>query len=338
MVMTSFLFPAALLVLLAVAFAVSALWTSSRRLAIALAVAVPLAAIGLYAWRGTPAALEPGATTPVAAPANQPDMDAALAQVEARLKADPGDWEGWVVLGQARMERQEYALARAALAQAHALKPDEPAIGVGYAEALMRTDPNHRFPAEAVALLLKAAKANPPNERAVFFLGMDRMQAGEPAQAAKLWETLLPTLDPAAAQALRKQIDIARRQAGEPPLPAVAAAPGLDVTVQMDPSLAKLAVPGEVLYVFARAPGGQGPPVAVKQFVPQVWPVAVTLTDADSPMPAAKLSQAGRVEVVARLSRSGDAMGASGDLESEPVVASLADHAPVALLLARVRP
>jgi cytochrome c-type biogenesis protein CcmH len=339
MVMTGFLLPAALLVLLAVAFAVSMLWAKSRGLALALALGLPLAAAGLYAWRGTPAALAPGATTP-AADVRHPgvDIDAALQEVEARVAADPSDWEGWVVLGQARMQRGDYDAARDALANAHKLVPDDDAIGVGYAEALMRTDPNHRFPAEAVALLLRAAKANPPNERAVFFLGMDRMQAGHPDQAAELWETLLPGLDPAAAAALRKQIDIARQQAGKPPLPAAVAGPGLAITVGIDPSLAKAAADGGVLFVFARAPGGGGPPLAAKRITPTAWPVELTLTDADSPMPAARLSSAERVEIVARLSRSGDAAGASGDLESAPVEAALADGKPLMVLLARVRP
>ena len=48
--MSGFLLPAALLVLLAVAFAVSALWQKSRGLALAIAVVLPLAVVGLYAF------------------------------------------------------------------------------------------------------------------------------------------------------------------------------------------------------------------------------------------------------------------------------------------------
>ena len=46
-----------------------------------------------------------------------------------------------------------------------------------------------------------------------------------------------------------------------------------------------------------------------------------TLDDNDSPMPTMKLSQAGAVEVVARVSRTGGANRAAGDLESAPLAA-----------------
>jgi cytochrome c-type biogenesis protein CcmH len=336
--MSGFILPAALLVLLGLAFAVSALWARSRPLALALAIGVPLAA-GLYAWHRAPAPSATTTTATAAAPgAPQVDMDAALREVEARLARNPADLEGWVVLGQARMARKEYAAARTALAKAHALAPDNTAIGVGYAEALMRTDPNGRFPAEAVALLLRAAKDSPPNERAVYFLGEDRLQAGQPAQAAELWQALLPGMDAASASKLRQRIADARRQAGMPPLPAAGSGPGLAITVRLDPTLAKAAGEGGVLYVFARAPGGGGPPLAVRRITPGTWPVELTLSDADSPLPAATLSGAARVEVAARLSRSGDASPAPGDLESEAVDVAPADGKPVSLLIARVRP
>jgi cytochrome c-type biogenesis protein CcmH len=348
--MSGFLLPAALLVLLAVAFAVSALWQKSRGLAIAIAVALPLVTAGLYAWRGTPAGLDvapaPVAAVPDAAspaPAANPeapaDVDPAqveklIADLEAKLAADPSQWEGWALLGRVRMEQGRFDDARTALAKAHALVPDNDQVGVAYAEALLRASAERRFPPEAVALLEHAARADPPDEKGVFFLGMHRMLSGQPAEAANLWESLLPRLDEKAAAALKPQIAAARAAAGQA---SADAGPAITATITLDPALAAKVKPGAVLYVFARGAAG-GPPVAVERVVPTQWPVQVTLSDADSPMPTAKLSAVAQVVVTARLSMGGDASAVAGDIESKPATVAVAGATPVALRLDQVRP
>jgi cytochrome c-type biogenesis protein CcmH len=148
---------------------------------------------------------------------------------------------------------------------------------------------------------------------------------------------------------LRKQIGAARLAAGLPALPAdaepaaaaaPAAGPGLDIDVAIDPTLAKLAQPGDVLYVFARALDGAGPPFAVKriELAQRQLPMRVRLTDADSPMPAARLSAQPKVLVMARLSKSGDVKPTSGDLEADPVQVATAGKDPVQLVLSRSVP
>jgi len=243
--MSTYLLPIALLVLLAAAFAVSVLWQKSRGLAVALAVVLPLAAAaGLYTWRPAPppavadAPVVAPAESPAPAPApaqapatptdpgavpapNSPEVEKLVADLEAKLQADPNQWQGWALLGRVRMEQGRFADAREALSQAHALVPDNDLVGVAYAEALLRASPDQRFPPEAVALLERAAQANPPDNKAVFFLGMHKMISGQPGEAADLWESMLPRLDPEAAQALKPQITAARAAAAgiAPPKP-----------------------------------------------------------------------------------------------------------------------
>ena len=64
------------------------------------------------------------------------------------------------------------------------------------------------------------------------------------------------------------------------------------------------------------------------------FPLEVTLDDNDSLMPTLRLSQAGTVEISARVSASGDATAAPGDIESAPVTAT--PGTPVAVTLDRV--
>lgn len=338
--MSQFAFFAALMGLLAIAFAVSAIWQKSRGLALALALGLPLASAALYyQLKGEPAALDPSVAT---APASIED---AVEQLQQRLAAEPENLEGIVLLARSYMAMEKFDLARDYYGKAVKLAPEDSDLSVEYAESMLRSSADRSFPPEAVVMLEDAVAKNPENQRALFFLGTSRMQAGNPAEAVAIWETLLPMLDPATAAELRKQIDSARLAAGMAPLPAdetpapVSAPDGLmSVTIQIDPTLAKLAAPGDVLYVFARSPDGGGPPFAAKRIELGTLPLTLQLSDADSPMPAAKLSSQEKVMLMARLSKSGDAKASSGDIEADPIQATVGGKDQISLTLNRQVP
>lgn len=63
--------------------------------------------------------------------------------------------------------------------------------------------------------------------------------------------------------------------------------------------------------------------------------MTVTLDDGDSPMPTRTLSSLDKVQLVARLSRSGNAMRQSDDVESTPVTVQLPTDAQVELVIGR---
>ena len=327
--MGQFTFFAALVVALAVAFAISALWQSARKLAIALALLIPIAAGGLYWYKGQPAALDPANTTP------PKTLDQAVAQLERLTKADPNNFSDQATLARAYMAAEKYQLAREAYARALTLKPDETTLYTEFAEAMLRTSPDHRFPPEGVELLERALNADPQNQRALFFLGLHQRQNGKPAEAVQTWERLLALLDPQTSTELRKQIAAARKDAGMPEAPKEAT---VQVEVRLDPTLAREATAGSVLFVFARSTDGSGPPVAAQRLVPEQFPAQVELGDADSPMPAAKLFSQRKVLLVARLSKTGDARAASGDLEADPVEIEVKPGAKAQLTLSRSVP
>jgi cytochrome c-type biogenesis protein CcmH len=327
--MGQFTFIAVILVCLAVAFAISALWQKARGLAIVLAIALPLAAGGLYWFKGQPAALDPQNTK---APES---MQEAVAQLERLTAADPKNYADMATLARAYMASQQYDKARGAYQRARALDPSDTTLNVEYAEAILRTSPNRQFTPEAAALLNEALAKEPENQRALFFLGLYQRSSGRPAEAVKTWEKLLSLLDARTSTELRKQVAQARQEAGMPAAPAEAT---MHVVVKLDPTLAREFKPGEVLYVFARSVDGAGPPVAAKRLVPEKFPVELELGDADSPMPSAKLFSQQKVLLVARLSNSGDVKAASGDLEADALELSVAPDAKAELILNRSVP
>jgi len=89
----------------------------------------------------------------------------------------------------------------------------------------------------------------------------------------------------------------------------------------MAPGLAGKGSPTDTLFVFAREMNGPPMPVSIVRATRKELPFTFQLDDSTSPMPSRKLSSAGPVVIVARLSKSGQAMPQSGDLEgtSQPV-------------------
>lgn len=341
--MAIFMALASVLVVAVLALALRPLWRGSRGLALGIATVAVASTFALYHLVGTPAALDP---QKLAAPNTLAD---AVTQLEAELARDPKQVEGWRLLGQAYTTEQRFDDARAAYAKAAELSPQDPDVLVEAAQARAMTAPERRFDDAAVALLHRALQAQPQHQRAGWFLGIAQRQAGQHAEAAKTWESLLAQVDAKTAASLRPQIDAARKDAGLPSLPVAtaddAATPAatagntLTVKVQLDPELAsRIRLRGDAsIFVIARAVGGSPMPVAVEKHSVQELPFEATLDDGDSPMPTQKLSGLQEVEVIARMSMSGNATGETGDLESPPVRVRLPASAPVELTIGTTR-
>ncbi len=291
-----------------------------------------VATLGLYRMLGTPAALYPQATQPLES------LEDGVTQLQAALERDPQRADGWALLARSQIELGREQDAAASYLRAVQLAPDEPGLLVEAAQARARVARDHLFDDTALQWLQHARELAPENERALWLLGIVQRQRGQHGEAAKTWETLLPKLEPGAATALREQIGAARAAAGLPPLPDAALplpATALTVSVALDPDFAaRVRLRGDTtVFVIARIPGGPPMPVAVEKHSLQDLPLTVTLDDADSPMPTLKLSALGEVEVLARLSASGDAMRQADDLESAPVRVRLPASGPVEIRL-----
>ncbi|HEY1136941.1 MAG TPA: tetratricopeptide repeat protein [Xanthomonadaceae bacterium] len=307
------------------------LWRDKPRVALILIAALTLGSAALYRVVGTPAALD-------AAAVERPDtIEEAVAQLEKNSDRF-ADHQGWVMLANAYARMGEATKARDAWEKAVSMTPDDADLRAATAEARARAHPQQRFDARAVEHLRHALQRNPKHQRARLFLGVSLRQQGKPGEAAEAWMPLLATTEGDARTTLRGEIDAARADAGLPPLPEDAAAPAkgaLVVKVALDPDFAaRVRLRGDAtVFVIARAPGGPPMPVAVEKHPLSALPLTVTLDDTDGPMPTAKLSALQDVEVIARISDSGNAMRQDGDLESAPQRVRLPSTAPVVLTL-----
>lgn len=316
------------------------LWRESRAITCGAVVLLALAALGVYRLVGTPAAIDAPAVA-----ATPRSMEEAVTQLEAELERNPGSAEGWQLLARSYEMLERRVEARDAYARALQLDPDNADLLVQAAQARLFADPGRKIDPDAVKMLQRALELQPQQQRARWFLGVWQRQEGHPGEAARTWEPLLAEVNAATAKTLRAQIDAARRDAGQPPLPAeepatnvpaaAASANALTVTVSLDPDFAsRVRLRGDAsVFVIARIPGGPPMPVAAEKHPLQDLPMTITLDDGDSPMPTQKLSALKEVEVFARLSSSGEAMRQDGDLDSKPVRVTLPAKGPVELVI-----
>jgi cytochrome c-type biogenesis protein CcmH len=321
--------------LIAFAVVMRPLWRAKPRSAAIIIAGLTLASAGLYQLIGSPIALD-------ASMVKRPDtIEEALSQLERSRDRFP-DHEGWVMLATAYARVGKPEQARDAWEEVLKRAPDDANFLAAAAEARAQVHPQRRFDAKAVEYLRHALKNTPEHQRARFFLGIALRQQNKPAEAAAVWQPLLATVDAANADTLRAEIDAARVDAGlpalKPPAASVTDAPaanGLVVEVALDPAFAaRVRLRGDAtVFVIARAPNGPPMPVAVEKHTLADLPLRVTLDDADGPMPTAKLSALKDVEVIARISESGNAMRQDGDLESKPVRVTLPADKPVKLVL-----
>lgn len=335
--MTMFVVAGAALVVFALGFALYPLWRSRPWLGAGVGLALAGVTAALYLAIGTPAALNP---QQVKAPQT---LAEAVTQLEAELERDPNQIEGWRLLASAYTAEGLSAKARDAYARAVKLAPDNPDLLAEAAEARALAMPDRRFDAEAVAMLQHALQQQPMHQRARWFLGIAQRQAEQPAEAAKTWEPLLAVVDARTAASLLEQINGARLEAGLEPMQAPAktaaaasAGPGITIKVSLAPALAAKLPTNASLFVLARQTSGAPMPVAVEKHAAKDFPIEVRLDDGDSPMPTMKLSQLAEVQVLARISASGNAIPQAGDLASAPTTARVADSGTVEIVVDRV--
>lgn len=328
--MTAFVIAASLIVLLVLGYVLRPLWRDKPVAGAGVLVSLALVTALLYTLVGTPNAVDPAQRR---APETLAD---AVAQLEAELERNPDQVEGWRLLANAYTAAGRTPDARAALARALTLAPDDADLLTQAAEARALASPDRRFDAEAVAMLRRALAQQPMHQRGRWFLGIAQRQANQPAEAAKTWEPLLAIVDASTSASLREQINAARGDAGQAPLaPAAAVAPvALTVSISLDPALAMRMSKDAVVFVIARRPGGPPMPVAARKLAASSLPQVITLDDRDSLMPTSKLSQLASVEITARVSASGDATPAKGDFEAVPVTVKQGQSS--ALLIDRV--
>ena len=299
--------------------------------AIATAIALPITAAGLYFLLGAPGALDPEQTQPQLGRA---DIEAMVDKLAQRLQSQPDDAEGWAMLGRSYRVLGRNEEAALAYAKAEKLVANDSRLLVDYAESLALAHGGN-LQGKPAQLVARALELDPANPLGLMLSGAVAFQREDYAGAIRQWEKVQSRLEPGSeeAHAVGASIAKARELAAAVPPPATApaakapaakaasAAAKVAGTVRLAAELASKAAPTDTVFVFARATTGPGPPLAVMRRQVKDLPLEFSLDDTMAMAPDRKLSGVTEVVVGARISRSGNPMPQSGDLQgvSNPV-------------------
>jgi cytochrome c-type biogenesis protein CcmH len=349
--MNTFLVVAAVMVAIAAAaVAIPLLRDKQSRVAGGLAAIVIIAAsAGLYPlwsnwdWRA-PAESQAAAG---------PDVAAMVAKLERHLRDSPADLEGWLMLGRSYVALNRLDEAIVAYDHAHQLdaKNAEAAMGLGEAMSLKA---GGEITPQASQLFEQALTLEPGNAKALLYGGFAAAARGDRPLARARWQALIDLHPPPQiVQMLNARIaelgpstggaaSLASSATsspgtsapppgmGAPPPSGTSASPGgtntpagglnpaqVTVNISLAPALKTRLITEAALFVFAREPGSQGPPLAVKRLTSSAIGTQVQLSAADSMMPGRVLAKGQRVSVTARVSFGGQPVPSAGDLYGE---------------------
>lgn len=310
-----------------------------RREALLLAIFLPLFAVGIYFFIGTPAALTEHARQTqqeAEAAAALAKVNGLIAQLEKKMQDNPNNPEGWAMLARGYKLLGRWDDAAKALARVGPGLDQDANLLTELAEVLAQK--NHSFAGRASELIAQAQKLAPDNEQVLYLAGAAAFDQKNYAAAEKHWQQLLTKMNPQSEEAqlltagvakAREMQGAALAQANAPEQVASAeektktaaavAKTAVSGRVTLSAALRAQAAPDDTVFIFARAVNGPRMPLAVQRARVADLPLDFHLDDTQAMAPGNKISAAESLRVEVRVSKSGQAMPEAGDLTGSSI-------------------
>lgn len=258
-----------------------------------------------------------------------------LAILERAVQDDPEQVEIWYALAKFYAESRQLEKTQYAYDQLLKLIGEDASILAEYAQVLFFLKGNP-IGSEVTSVAERALQGDPRNVTALGLMGISAFEQGHYAKAIARWQTALSASpDDQGTEAFRAGIERARALMAEEAQSTPVAQ--LVVEVSLDDTLAAQVKPDQLVFVVARAVNGPKMPLAAHRLRVKDLPTTVILNDEMAMQPELKLSLAEKVEVLARVSLSGQPVAQSGDLQGSfsPVKVS-SQEAPISLVINQV--
>jgi cytochrome c-type biogenesis protein CcmH len=304
-----------------------------KALAVILVLLLPLMSVGLYWKVGNLNVFSPeGAMTAMGGAGNIRSSDAIKA-LEDKVEKNPSDGESLLLLARAYGELERYSDAVKAYEKLTKFVGDEAWIWADYADMLAMVH-GQKLAGPPSKLIDKALSLDPNHPKSLALAGSAAMERGDYEAAIRHWSRLLKGLpgDSEDAKMIESGIQQARdfmaqSKGGKMPMleqispaknetqPAAGGSERISGTVTLSPEFKDKVSPSDTLFVLARAVQGPKMPLAIVRKQVKDLPLNFTLDDSLAMMPQMKLSNFSEVVVIARISKSGNAIAESGDLQ-----------------------
>ena len=288
------------------------------------AIIVPVLGLGLYLHFGSSDKVE--LTREFSQPPKS--LEEMVARLERAAAAQPESAEGLYFLGRAYMAQNRPAEAAKVFERAANLAGRQPELLGQWAQAQYFAD-DKKWSDKVQALTDEALKADPKEVTSLGLLGIAAFEDQRYQEAIGYWQRLMNEL-PVGDQsrtALEGGIEKAREQllasGGKvEAAPAAKAQASIRVSVDLADAVKASALPGDSVFIFARAVSGPPAPLAVKRVTVADLPITVELGDVDAMMPQLKLSNFPEVQLMARISRAGQPTAGEWVGRSQPLSSS----------------
>jgi cytochrome c-type biogenesis protein CcmH len=253
-----------------------------------------------------------------------------VGRLARRLEKNPDDLDGWLLLGRSYTQLEQFPMAVRAYQRADRLAGSRNVDALtGLAEALIMAKESD-LDGRAGRLFEQALVLDPNSTKVLFYSAIAAMERNENAVALERFQRLLvgnppPEVRQLIEGAIAKLNGAAPQTAGATKAPAkgavaaTAAVAAVPLKITLDQKLTAQVQQGASLFVLARTPAQRGPPLAAKRLA-ATFPQEVTLLASDAMLAGTGFTVGQQIEIVARVSNGGGAIGRTGDPFGSAVV------------------
>lgn len=311
---------------------VTAVRNPHKVLAISMAVLLPLLSIGLYWKIGNQHALTQPASLATMGGGSGLNLSEATKALEDKVEKNPQDGESLLLLARSYGEQERFGESVKAYEKLTQFVTDEAWIWADYADMLAMVH-GQKLAGPPTKLIEKALSLDPNLPKGLALAGSAAMERGDYNAAISYWQHLLKGLPEGGedAQMIQSGIQQAREflaqaKGGKAPMlekiipepevkQAAAGKERITGSVALSADLKGKANPNDTVFILARAAQGPKMPLAILRKQVKDLPLQFSLDDSMAMTPQMKLSNFDAVVVVARISKSGNAMPEAGDLQ-----------------------
>jgi cytochrome c-type biogenesis protein CcmH len=293
-----------------------------RWLAIPLGVFVPLLALAIYSVKGDLRAFDDvAAQSQMKEKPTAADINGMVEKLAQKMKDNPSDSEGWIMLARSYKVLKRYPESVEALRKALALTGEQPEILLQLADVVAMKNGGSLLgePAESVK---KALDIDANNDMGLWLYGLANAEDGKFNEAIGFWKKLQTHYKPSdddfkevqklidqAHEAMGQQVEVTPESKPE----TATGGKSIRVSVALDEKLKATANPEDAVFIYAQPTQGGKMPLAVVKKQVKDLPLEVTLDDNMAMMPAMTISSVENVQISARISHSGNAIAQPGE-------------------------
>ena len=298
---------------------------SKKTISIILLLVIPVFVISVYSFIGTPNSIEKlvlvsDLKNTKSDSEKLVSVEQMLKRVERRLLDDPNNSDDWLMLANSYVVLKRYPEAIRALENLYRLKGDDPSLLFRYADVLAMAN-SGIFAGKPSELIKKALQLDPQNTMGLWLAGLVAYEEGEVKKAINYWENVLPKLEIGSEEEknIRKYIKFAKENnnisiQNNDSITQEKIEYSLKLSIELSPNFTNINK-NKAVFIYAKpinSPNNM--PIIVLRKTVADLPLLVEMNDSMSMLPSNKLSDYKSVQVLARISNSGNAKSEKGDL------------------------